>query len=123
MLQEIVFDIDGTLVDSVDLHALAWHAAFGHFGHSVSFQQARSQIGKGGDQLIPTFLSDHDIADHGAALEEGHPRVSNPSTSPAFDLFRVYQNFFGTLTMPGLRLPSPLPQRKTNYRSIWRLRA
>ncbi|WP_321918011.1 MULTISPECIES: HAD family hydrolase [Paraburkholderia] len=70
MLQAIVFDIDGTLVDSVDLHALAWHEAFSQFSHSVSFEQARSQIGKGGDQLIPTFLSDRDIADHGAALEE-----------------------------------------------------
>ncbi|MCP3728066.1 HAD family hydrolase [Paraburkholderia sp. CNPSo 3272] len=70
MFQAIVFDIDGTLVDSVDLHALAWQEAFRQFGHSVSFEQARSQIGKGGDQLIPTFLSDHDIADHGAALEE-----------------------------------------------------
>lgn len=97
MLQEIVFDIDGTLVDSVDLHALAWHAAFGHFGHSVSFQQARSQIGKGGDQLIPTFLSDHDIADHGAALEEGHPTRIARSPRPISSR-RCWQNF--TLKRP-----------------------
>lgn len=35
------------LLDSVDLHALAWHEA--KFSHDVSFEQARGQIGKGGD--------------------------------------------------------------------------
>jgi hypothetical protein len=50
-----IFDLDGTLLDSVDLHAIAWHEAMLEFGHDVSFAQARGQIGKGGDQLIPVF--------------------------------------------------------------------
>lgn len=58
MLKAAIFDIDGTLVDSVDLHARAWQEAFAHFGHQVTFEQARSQIGKGGDKLIPVFLTD-----------------------------------------------------------------
>jgi HAD superfamily hydrolase (TIGR01509 family) len=69
MLRAAIFDIDGTLIDSVDLHALAWHEAFAHFGHDVSFEQARSQIGKGGDNLLPAFLSDDQIRDHGKQLE------------------------------------------------------
>ncbi|WP_218779324.1 HAD hydrolase-like protein [Paraburkholderia caledonica] len=56
MTKAAVFDIDGTLVDSVDLHASAWQEAFARFGHEVTFEQARSQIGKGGDQLLPVFL-------------------------------------------------------------------
>jgi phosphoglycolate phosphatase-like HAD superfamily hydrolase len=52
-----IFDLDGTLLDSVDLHALAWHEAMMKFGHDVTFNQARGQIGKGGDKLIPVFLS------------------------------------------------------------------
>jgi hypothetical protein len=43
-----IFDLDGTLLDSVDLHATAWQEAMLEFGHDVSFEQARSQIGKGG---------------------------------------------------------------------------
>ena len=70
MVEAAIFDIDGTLVDSVDLHALAWHEAFAHFGHDVSFEQARSQIGKGGDKLRPVFLSDAQNRDHGEALEQ-----------------------------------------------------
>ncbi|CAM2159168.1 phosphoglycolate phosphatase (plasmid) [Pararobbsia alpina] len=70
MIHAVIFDIDGTLVDSVDLHALAWHEAFRHFGHAVTFEQARSQIGKGGDQLLPAFLSQQQMSDHGETLEQ-----------------------------------------------------
>src|ERR1700690_1233076 len=65
-----IFDLDGTLLDSVDLHALAWHEAFVKFGHDVTFEQARSQIGKGGDKLIPVFLSADEQRDHGKEMEE-----------------------------------------------------
>ena len=64
-----IFDLDGTLLDSVDLHAIAWHEAMVKFGHDVSFEQARSQIGKGGDKLIPVFLSDEAQRDHGQDLD------------------------------------------------------
>ena len=70
MPQAAIFDLDGTLLDSVDLHAISWHEAFVKFGHEVSFEQARSQIGKGGDKLIPVFLSPEEQNDHGRELEE-----------------------------------------------------
>jgi phosphoglycolate phosphatase-like HAD superfamily hydrolase len=69
MPKAAIFDLDGTLLDSVDLHALAWHEAMTRFGHDVSFEQARSQIGKGGDKLIPVFLSDDEQRDHGKDME------------------------------------------------------
>jgi beta-phosphoglucomutase-like phosphatase (HAD superfamily) len=65
-----IFDLDGTLLDSVDLHAIAWQKAMLEFGHEVSFEQARSQIGKGGDKLIPLFLFADEQRDHGKELEE-----------------------------------------------------
>ena len=70
MPKAAIFDLDGTLLDSVDLHALAWHEAMAKFGHDVTFEQVRSQIGKGGDKLIPVFLSADDQHDHGKELEE-----------------------------------------------------
>jgi len=57
MVKAVIFDIDGTLVDSVNLHAHAWQEAFQHFGHSIPFEDVRHQIGKGSDKLIPHFLS------------------------------------------------------------------
>lgn len=70
MPQAAIFDVDGTLVDSVDLHAGAWQEALEHFGHHVTFEQCRSQIGKGGDQLVPVFLSEAEQRDHGKQMEE-----------------------------------------------------
>jgi HAD superfamily hydrolase (TIGR01509 family) len=68
-LKAIIFDIDGTLVDSVDLHARAWQEAFAHFGHQIEFAAVRSQIGKGGDQLMPAFLPRDEVASHGEEIE------------------------------------------------------
>jgi HAD superfamily hydrolase (TIGR01549 family) len=82
MIHAVIFDIDGTLVDSVDLHALAWHEAFRHFGHAVTFEQARSQIGKGGDQLLPAFLSKEEMSDHGEALEQWRAQLFKSTYLP-----------------------------------------
>lgn len=69
MPKAAIFDVDGTLIDSVDLHAIAWHEALVEFGHDVSFEEVRGQIGKGGDKLIPVFLSGEEQKDHGKDLE------------------------------------------------------
>src|SRR5688500_16227310 len=53
-----LFDVDGTLVDSNDLHAEAWAEAFRHFGHDVPVDRIRFLIGKVSDNLIPTMLPD-----------------------------------------------------------------
>jgi HAD superfamily hydrolase (TIGR01509 family) len=56
MTGAVLFDVDGTLVDSNDLHAAAWQEAFRHFGVDLSRERIRAQIGKGGDNLIPALL-------------------------------------------------------------------
>ena len=70
MIQAVIFDIDGTLVDSVDLHARAWQEAFRHFGREVTFEEVRSQIGKGSDKLIPYFLSSEEDQKIGKQLDK-----------------------------------------------------
>ena len=70
MLKAVIFDIDGTLIDSVDLHAHAWQEAFAKFGKKVAFEDVRSQIGKGGDQLIPVFLNKEEQQRFGEALDK-----------------------------------------------------
>jgi len=69
-MKAVIFDVDGTLVDSVDLHARAWQEAFRHFGHEYPFDEVRMQIGKGGDQLMPVFLSAEEVASKGKQIEE-----------------------------------------------------
>ncbi len=52
MTKAIIFDVDGTLVDTVDLHASAWVETLKQFGVDIAFQDMRAQIGKGGDQIL-----------------------------------------------------------------------
>ena len=70
MIKAVIFDIDGTLVDSVDLHAQAWKEAFKRYGKDIPFQQVRHQIGKGGDQLMPVFFSRDELDEFGEEMEE-----------------------------------------------------
>lgn len=69
-MKAAIFDVDGTLVDSVELHAKAWQDAFEEFGHELAFDAIRSQIGKGGDQLMPVFLSEQELAAKGKEIEK-----------------------------------------------------
>lgn len=70
MPKAVIFDVDGTLVDSVDQHAHAWVEALREAGHAVEFGKVRRQIGKGGDQLMPVFMSEADIEANGKHVEE-----------------------------------------------------
>jgi len=56
MTGAVLFDVDGTLVDTNDLHAAAWQEAFRDFGVELPIQTIRDQVGKGGDNLLPTLL-------------------------------------------------------------------
>src|SRR5215210_7850261 len=70
MIKAVIFDIDGTLVDSVDLHAQAWKETFKHYGKDIPYQQVRRQIGKGGDQLMPVFFSREELERFGEEMEK-----------------------------------------------------
>ncbi|MDQ3755580.1 MAG: HAD family hydrolase [Acidobacteriota bacterium] len=70
MIEAVIFDIDGTLVDSVDLHARAWQETFKRFGKDIPFADVRRQIGKGGDQLMPVFFSKKELDVFGAEMEK-----------------------------------------------------
>lgn len=56
MIKAILFDIDGTLIDSNDLHVEAWARVFADAGHQVPRRAIAGQIGKGGDNLVPALL-------------------------------------------------------------------
>ena len=68
MIEAVIFDVDGTLIDTVDFHAKAWLWAFARHGHDIPFEDIRAQIGKGGDQLMPVFLDPEEVEHIGKAL-------------------------------------------------------
>lgn len=68
----VLLDLDGTLVDSVYAHVLAWDAALRQFGHEVPLWRVHAGIGMGGDRLVPWLLGHP--ADEVGELKEAHER-------------------------------------------------
>jgi HAD superfamily hydrolase (TIGR01509 family) len=76
----ILFDIDGTLVDSNYLHTIAWFRAFEALGYRVPMARIHRAIGMGSDKLIPSLVgegADAARADelHGEQYELLHPEL------------------------------------------------
>lgn len=75
MIKAVIFDLDGTLVDSNELHVDSWERAFRHFGKRFSVEALRRQIGKGSDQYISEFLTDDEIERFGNELDGYRSRI------------------------------------------------
>jgi HAD superfamily hydrolase (TIGR01549 family) len=104
MTQAVVFDVDGTLVDSVDLHAESWRVALEKFGKRPSFEEVRRQIGKGADQLMPVFLSKEELARFGAELDEFRGRLFKREYLPRVKGFPKVPELFQRLKRDNKRV-------------------
>ena len=65
-----ILDVDGTLVDTVYHHALAWYRAFRAQGLEVEVWRIHRRIGMGGDQIVASLCGDEVEERHGDALRE-----------------------------------------------------
>ncbi|HEX7174713.1 MAG TPA: HAD family hydrolase [Pyrinomonadaceae bacterium] len=104
MIKAVIFDIDGTLVDSVDLHAKAWREAFRHFGREFPFERVRYQIGKGGDQLMPVFLSPDELERFGDELEKHRGELFKKEYMPRVRPFPRVRELFERIRADGRRI-------------------
>ena len=70
MLKGVIFDVDGTLVDSNDAHAQSWVDTFTEAGYDVPFAKVRPLIGMGADKLLPKTIRISRDSDEGKKLVE-----------------------------------------------------
>ncbi len=117
MPKAAIFDIDGTLVDSVDLHAMSWQDTFAEFGHQVTFEQARSQIGKGGDQLLPVFLSPEQIEDHGKEMEAFRGTLFKSKYLPMVRPFSAVPELLRRVREGGLKVAAASSAKKDELKA------
>jgi HAD superfamily hydrolase (TIGR01549 family) len=104
MSKAVIFDIDGTLVDSVDLHARAWVEAFSKFGREIEFEKVRHQIGKGGDQLMPVFFSQEELDKFGDEMEKYRGRLYKRAYMPHVRPFPAVRDLFERIRRDGKRI-------------------
>jgi HAD superfamily hydrolase (TIGR01549 family) len=118
IIRAAIFDIDGTLVDSVDLHAAAWQQAFRHFGKDVAFEKVRQQIGKGADQLMPVFFTRAELDRFGKDLEKYRKELFLREYLPRVRPFPRVRELFERIRADGKRivLASSAPKKEyTTY--------
>jgi phosphoglycolate phosphatase-like HAD superfamily hydrolase len=61
MILGVIFDIDGTIIDSIDLHIESWQRTFQHFDKEYAYEPIRRQIGKGADEFLAVFFSREEL--------------------------------------------------------------
>ena len=72
-----LFDVDGTLVDTNYLHAVAWWEAFAYSGHDVPMAAIHQVMGMGSDQLLDA-LGDQRAPAQQPGLAPGEPEPLPP---------------------------------------------
>jgi HAD superfamily hydrolase (TIGR01509 family) len=63
MADAVIFDVDGTLVDTNYLHAVCWWEACRQYGRHVNMTDVHHAIGMGSDKLLDHLLPDDRDAD------------------------------------------------------------
>ena len=100
----VIFDIDGTLVDSNNAHALAWVKALREHGFLVGFAQVRWLIGMGGDKLLPTLTDLDSESEEGRAISDRRRTIFMHEYLPALRPTHGAQALVQRLHKEGLTL-------------------
>lgn len=102
--QVMIFDVDGTLVDSNDAHARAWVETLQTFGIERDVASARRLIGMGGDKLLPTLTGVAADSDLGREITKKRSDHFRKTYRDGLRPFRDTRALFLALRDRGVRL-------------------
>lgn len=103
MLEGFVFDVEGTLVDSVEQNLRSLQDALERSGHRVPIQTLRLYSGLDGDQTVQLAIPDASARERLAILKDQtaiYERAYLPSVKP----FEGVRDIFNALTAKGGRV-------------------
>jgi len=104
IVKAVIFDLDGTVVDSNDLHVEAWNQAFLHFGKHFPIAELRRHIGKGSDQYLPEFLSPDELRKIGKEIDEYRSKLFREKFLPRVKPFPKVRELFERIKRDGKRI-------------------
>jgi len=104
MYRAVIFDVDGTLVDSNDAHAHAWVKAIAETGREVEFARVRRLIGKGGDKLLPDVTGLSIESPEGKAIAKRRREIFNREYLPRLKPTRGARQLVERLHRDGMTL-------------------
>jgi membrane protein len=102
-IKAVFFDIDGTLVDSNELHVTAWERAFRERSHPVDRGEIRREIGKGADMLLPALAPKLSEGDR-KAIADLHGRIFQTAYLPQVRPFPYARDLIAALDARGTKV-------------------
>jgi phosphoglycolate phosphatase-like HAD superfamily hydrolase len=99
----VLFDIDGTLVDSNDAHAHAWAKAFAEADVRVAFDRVRGAIGMGGDKLLQSVAGIDEEAPRGVRISTRRQEIFKAEYLPHLQPFRDAASLVHRMQAIGLK--------------------
>jgi HAD superfamily hydrolase (TIGR01509 family) len=104
MVEVVVLDIDGTLVDSNDAHAHAWVEVLANDGVHAPFANVRRLIGKGGDKLLPEVSGIREDTPRGQKLSDARKKLFQKKYLPELRAFPGVRPLMEKILERGARL-------------------
>ena len=104
MIESVIFDVDGTLIDSNEAHVAAWDKAFRHFGKEFSREKLRKHIGKGADQYLPAFLSPEELQILGDEIDKYRAEIFKKKYLPHLRPFPKVPELFERIMRDSKRI-------------------
>src|SRR5262249_10448711 len=101
-LEGVLFDVDGTVVDSNDAHARAWRSALAAAGFAVPYDEVR-RMGLGGDKLLPELTGRDEDHPRAKDIKEYRRRIFRERELPTVRAFPGTRDLLERLRQDGLR--------------------
>jgi phosphoglycolate phosphatase-like HAD superfamily hydrolase len=99
----VIFDVDGTLIDSNDAHAHSWAEALSQNGFSIAWEEIRRRIGMGGDNLLPDLIGEKKDSPVGKKVSSLRDEIFKNRYLPTVQPFDAVPQLFQRIHENGLR--------------------
>lgn len=100
----VIFDVDGTLVNSNDAQAKSWVEALKDFGYSVPYEKVRPLIGMGGDKVLPETIGVQKDSEKGKQISKRRSEIFKEKYLPDIKPFPDAQKLLDRMHEQRLKL-------------------
>lgn len=117
----MLLDVDGTLIDSNDAHAHAWHDVLREFGYDLDYAQVRRLIGMGGDNLLPAAVGEKEDSELGQRIGKRRSEIFEQHYLPTIKAFPKTPELLARLDACGYKLAVATSSGKKQLGALLRI--